>query len=210
MVKVSRAGAELATIEMNAHGPNWQHAPQNTASAEVSALPDGGGKQSAGLLAIPGTGGGAIRYTESVKALPQGLQLDYDLTITKTMQLNGLQFSINLPVARYAGKGVEISRPEGAPDIVSLPQEQEKGRFRLWFGQGAKAEVAKGTDDALTLELPAATEVVVQDMRQWGNPVFEVRCPAIMEDGGREVQQGETFGLSLTVTFAGPIRLEGP
>ena len=210
MVQVSRAGVELATIELNAHGPGWLHAPQKSATAEVSDLPDQAGKRFVGVLAIPDTEGGAIRYTESVKTLSQGLQLEYHLTMTETMRLNGLQVSVNLPVAQYSGKEVLISRLQDDPELVGLPQEQQQGKFQVWSGQGAKIEVAKGTGEAVTLELRAATDVVVQDMRKWDNPVFEIRFPAIMEDPGREVPAGDGFHLDLTVTFAAPVQLEGP
>jgi len=210
LIRVARGDVELAAIELSAHGPGWQHAPQKTASVEKTPATEETGKQCAGVLAIPGTEGGSIRYVEHVKPLPQGLLVEYDMTMTKTMKLNGLQFSINLPIAPYAGTEALVSRLEGEPDLVSLPKEQEKGKFQLWMGQGAKVEVAKGTADAVTLELRAATDVVVQDMRQWDNPVFEVRCPAIMEDPGREVSQGEAFHLDVTLTFAAPVRLEGP
>jgi hypothetical protein len=210
LIQVSRAGVALATIELSAHGSGWEHAPQKTASAETSDLPGAAGKRITGVLTIPKTAGATLRYSESVKALPQGFELTYDLSSTAATKLSGLQFSVNLPVTQYAGKEVLISRLGDEPDLVGLPQEQQKGTFQLWSGQGARVEVAKGTADAVTIELRAATDVVVQDLRQWNNPVFEVRVPAIMEDPGRDVAAGEAFHLDLRVTFAAPVTLAGP
>jgi len=210
MVQVSRGGVVLAMIELNAHGAGWQHAPQEGATADASDLPNQAGKQFVGVLAIPKTDGGAIRYTESVRTLSQGLQIEYSLTMTKTMALNGLQVSVNLPVDQYAGKEVLISQRQGEPTLIGLPQEQQQGGFQVWSGQGAKVETAKDTDQAVTLELRASTEVVIQDLRQWDKPVFEIRFPAIMEDPGREVSEGARFHLDLTITFAAPVQLEGP
>jgi len=161
-------------------------------------------------LPIPNTDGGAIQYTESVKALPQGLQLEYDLGVTGAMRLNGLLVSIYLPVARYGGKEVVVAQPLGESQIVGLPQEQQERTFQVWAGQGAKIEVAEGTDEAVTIELRAATDVVIQDLRQWDSPVFEIRFPAIMEDQGRDVAAEDKFHLDLTVTFAAPVKLEAP
>jgi hypothetical protein len=209
MVQVSRGDAELAMIELNAHGPNWQHAPQASATAEVSDLPDQAGKQFAGTLPIPNTDGGAIRFTESVKTLPQGLQLEYDIGVTTAVRLNGLQLSVCLPVPQYAGQELVAARPDGDPQIVGLPEEQRQN-FQLWSGEGGKVEVAAGTDRAVTVELRAATDVIVQDLRQWERPIFEIRFPAIMEDQGREVTAEDEFHLDLTVTFAAPVKLEGP
>jgi len=209
MVQVSRGDVELAMIELNAHGPNWQHAPQASAAAEVSDLPDEAGKQFTGTLPIPNAGGGALRFTESVKPLPQGLHLEYDIGVTAALRLNGLQFSICLPVAQYAGKELAIPSAEGETQLVGLPEEQRQN-FQVWGGEGAKIEVAKDTDEAVTVELRAATDVVVQDLRQWERPIFEIRFPAIMEDQGREMTAEDNFHLDLTVTFAAPVKIEGP
>jgi hypothetical protein len=210
MVRVTRGDVELAVIELNAHGPEWKLAPQATAAAEVSDLPDQAGKRFVGTLPVPNTDGGAIKFTESVKALPQRLEFEYDLSVTGAMKLNGLQVSILLPVAQYGGKEVVISQPEGEPEIVTLPQEQKGETSQLWFGEGATIEVAKGTDDAIVIELRAATDVLVQDLRQWDRPTFEIRFPAIMEDQGRDVAAEDRFHLDLTVTLPAPVKLEGP
>jgi len=209
LIHVTQDKVELALIELNAHGADWQHAPQETATAEVSDLPDRAGKRFVGTLPIPNTDGGAIRFTESVKPLPQGLQLEYDLTMAAAMKLNGLQLSFLLPVTEYAGQEVLIHRPEDEPEIVGLPQEERQGA-QLSFTEGAKVEVAKGANGAFTIELRAPTDVVVQDLRQWDRPIFEIRFPAIMEDPPREITPDDSFHLDLTVAFAAPVKLEAP
>ena len=213
LIQLTRGDAQLATIELNAHGADWKHAPQATATAQVSALPNGTDKRFVGTLPIPNADG-AIRYTETVKLLPQGLRLEYDLGVTKAMKLDGLQLSVNLPVAAYAGKPLLIGQGQGEPQGVTLPPEKQdkpdQAPVQLWAGEGAKVEVAKGTEEALTVELLAPTDLVVQDLRKWGTSVFEIRFPAIMEDPGRDVAADDRFHLDLTVTFAGPVKLEGP
>jgi hypothetical protein len=201
-------GAPLAMIELNAHGPNWQHAPQETATGQVNDLPGGDGVRVTSTLPIPDTDDGAIDLTQSVHELPQGLRIEYELTMARTMRLNGLQLSVNLPVARYAGGEVMIRRPHDDPDIAGLPEETTEGRTQLWRGDGAIIEVDGETPDAVTIELRASTDVVVQDLRQWEGEVFEIRFPAIMEDPPREVRAGDRFHLDLTVTFAGPMTLQ--
>jgi hypothetical protein len=210
MVQVLRDDVELATIELNAHGPNWQYAAQASATAEATDLPDGAGKQFVGTLPIPNTDGGTLRFTESVKTLPQGLQLEYEVGAAATARLNGLQLSVCLPAAQYAGKEVLIPQADGESQIVGLPQEQKEQKFQLWAGEGAKIEVAKDTDEAVAVELRAAADVIVQDLRRWDRPTFEIRFPAIMEDQGREVTAEDKFHLDITVTFASPVKLAGP
>jgi hypothetical protein len=210
LVRVVAGDVELAVIELNAHGPEWQHAPQAGATARVTDLPDQAGKQFVGTLPVPNTEGGALAFTEILGALPQGLRLEYEVGVTKAMRLNGLQVSVLLPVAEYGGKELVITRPEDDPQVVTLPQEQRENMAQVWGGDGAKMEAAKGTDQAVTIELQAAADVVVQDLRQWKQPSFEIRFPAIMEDPPREVAAEDRFHLVLTVTFAAPVRLVGP
>jgi hypothetical protein len=209
-VQVVAGDAALATIELNAHGPQWKHAAQATATATVSALPDGTGRRFVGTLPIPGTDGGVLDYTEIVKPLPQGLRLEYSLGVKQAVKLNGLQVSVYLPVARYAGQELVISTPDADPLLTTLPAEQPKEGTGVWGGAGAKLEVAKGSDQAVTIELLAAADVTIQDLRKWGDPAFEIRFPAIMEDPPREVTPGDRFHLVLTVTFAAPVQPPTP
>jgi len=113
-------------------------------------------------------------------------------------------------VASYAGKELSIARPDDDPQIATLPQEQEGDTFQVWGGEGSKIEVAKGTDQAITIELRAAADVVIQDLRRWEHPTFEIRFPAIMEDQGRDMTAEDRLHLDLTVTFAAPVKLVGP
>lgn len=207
MVQVSRGAVEIAMIELNAHGPGWQHAPQASATAQASAVPQG--RQFTGTLPIPNTDGGAIEYTQTVTALPRGVRIRYDLAMTREMRLHGLQASILLPVAAHAGSEVLISQPHGDPEIAGLPQDQpEQGRAQLWSGSGSKVEVGQGTDNAVIMELRASTDVIVQDLREWEHEIFEVRFPAIMEGDGRRVSAEDRFHLDLIVTFASPVTHE--
>ncbi len=210
MALVTRGDDGLAMIELSAHGPAWKHVSQEVATADSSDLPNGAGKRFVGVLPIPDTDGGAIEYTETVTALPQGLQIEYDLTMSGVMRLNGLQVSVYLPVPRYGGQEVTISTPHGEPDITGFPATEEEGNFRGWQGQGAKVEVAKDTEDAVTIELRAATDILIQDLRAWDQPLFEIRFPAIMEDQGRAMSADDRFHLDFTVTFAAPVETQGP
>lgn len=211
LIEVSRGEVELAKIELSAHGPGWQHAPQDTATAEISDLPDADGKLVVGALPVPNTDNGAIAFTQRVAELPEGLRLQYHLSMTQIMRLNGLQVSLLMPVERYAGSEVVISQPHGDPEITGLPEQQPpEGRFQLWSDPGSKIEIARDSDDAITIELRAATDIVMQDLRQWEHEVFEVRFPAIMDDEPREVSTEDRFRLDLIVTFASPVKLTGP
>jgi hypothetical protein len=210
MVTIKRGDVELAMIELNAHGPAWKHAPQATATAKVTDLPDGG-KRFVGTLPIPNnTAGAVLQFTQSVKPIPQGLQLEYDLSVPVALKLNGLQFSLCLPTALYGGKALVIAQPDGDPQTVTLPAERKEQVTQVWAGEGSRVEVAKGTPDEIIIELRAAADAAVQDLRQWDRQVFEIRFPAIGEDPPREVTPEDRFHLDLTVTFGAPVTLAGP
>lgn len=206
LIRVFQGKTELAMIELNAHGPEWKHAPQETATATIDPLPGDAGRKVTGTLPIPNTNGGVLQFTEMVKALPNGLALEYEVRADAATRLNGLQVSICLPVAQYAGQEIEIPQMEGETEIVGLPAQQRPA-FQIWAGEGAKVHVAKDTPKALTAELRAPTDVVIQDLRQWEHDIYEIRFPAIMQDEGRDVVAGEAFHLELTLTFPEAIRL---
>lgn len=210
LVRVMRGDVLLAAIELNAHGPQWKHAPQNTATAEVTPLAEGQGKRVVGTLPIPNTDGGAVRFSEVVSLAEQGLRLQYDVAVTKAMKLNGLQVSILLPVDVYAGKEVLISHPDADPEGATLPKEQRGEEFYVWGGEGGRVDVAKGTKDALAVELLAPADIIIYDLRRWERPEFEIRFPAIHEDQGYDVTDEDLFHLDLNVSFAAPVKLVEP
>jgi len=208
-VRVLAAGAELAMIELNAHATGWKYVPQADATAQVSDLPNQAGKRISGTLPIDGAGG-ALSFTQTVKPIAQGLQLEYDVSVAKTVRLNGLQVSVCLPTARFAGKELLIGQPDRDPEIGSFPQQPNPQSFQVWSGQGERVEAARGTPEAVAVRLRAATDIVVQDLRRWEHETFEIRFPAIMEDAGREVTPDDRFHLDFTVTFTAPVKLTGP
>lgn len=208
-VRLLHGPTELAMVELNAHGPEWTHAPQATATVQTSALTNPPGCRFTGVLPIPKTTG-ALRFTETATLAPEGLRLEWDLAPTATLKLNGLQVSVNLPVSVYAGKEVQLSALGIEPQGVILPAEPKDQTVGLWSGSGARVEVAKGSPEAFKVELRAQTDVVVQDLRRWEHDVFEIRFPALTEDGGLEVTTEDRFHLDLLITAAAPLKLVGP
>jgi len=210
LVRVTRGGVEMAVIELNAHGPQWKHAPQDTAKAEVRELVEGMGRRVVGTMPVPNTDDGAIKFSEVVRLLGQALRLEYDVAVTKAMKLNGLQVSILLPVDVYADKEVLISHPDADPQGVTLPKQQRGEEFYVWGGEGARVEGAKGTAQAIAVELLAPADIIIYDLRRWERSEFEIRFPAIHEDQGYDVAAEDVFHLDLQVSFAAPVKLQEP
>ena len=209
LIVISAGDAEVAKVELNAHAVGWKHAPQSSATAQISDLPEGG-KKLVGTLPIPDTNGGVLRFTESVTALPQTLQIEYDVSLPAALKLSGLQLSILLPTARYGGQALLVAQPDGDPLTITLPAERREQSSQVWSGEAARVEVAKGTPSAMAIEMRASTDVMIQALRQWEHQTFEVRFPAISEDGGREVPPEDRFHLALTIKLTAPVKLVGP
>ncbi len=207
MVEVFRGKASLVLIDLNAHGAGWEYASQKDTKAQIARLAGKLGKRCVGAFPIPNADGATIRFTQDVEMLPRGFRIEYDLAVEKTVRLNGLQISVSLPEGPFAGKEMLVSRLGGDPTLVGLPKEHQEGKSHLWTGEGAKIEIAKDKPEAVTVELRAVTDVLLQDLRQWQSPFFEIRFPAIMEHSGRQVSAGSRFHLDLTVTFGAPVRL---
>jgi hypothetical protein len=208
-IRVLGADGELVSLALNAHGPQWKHAPQSTATATSTALPGGAGQKIVGTLPVPNTDGGALKFTETLTPLPSGFRVEYEVGVTQALKLNGLQVSLLLPVARFGGKELRIERPEGDPQLATFPVDQRPDQPGIWGGEGSTLAVAPGTEQAITIELLAPADVVVQDLRQWEQPVFEIRFPALMEES-REIAADDQFHLVLTVTFAAPLKWAAP
>ena len=205
LVRIMQGDQSLAAIELNAHGPNWKHAPQQSATAQVTEMP-GGGNRVVGTLPIPETEGGTIRFVQVLRPLPGGFELEYDLVMDGDMRLNGVQVSLGLSVAQYAGTQVMILRPDQDPEVRELPIEH-KGNFQIWRGDGATLEVATGTPQAMVLQFRAAADVVIQDLRSWDQDLFEVRFPAVMEEPPRQVFADDRLHRDFTVTFPEPAKI---
>jgi len=208
-VRVVSGAVELAMFELNAHATGWQHVPQAQATARVSDLPDGTGKRIEGTLPVDAAGG-VLQFTQTVRSTPEGLQFEYNVNVNQAVKVNGLQLSVCLPTARYAGKELFIGQPDRDPQIRSFPEQLNEQNFQVWSGEGERVEVARGMPEAVAVRLRAATDILVQDLRRWEHETFEIRFPAIMEDGGRELTPDDRFHLDFIVTFAAPVRVAGP
>lgn len=209
-VRVLSGATEMAIIDLNAHAPGWKNVTQAEGTAQVSDLPNEAGKRITGTLPVPDSGGGLLRFTETVKPVPQGLQFEYDVSVAQAVKLSGLQVSVSLPTARFASKELLIAQPDGEPEGGTFPQESNEQNSQVWSGEGERVEVAKGTPEAVAVRLRAVTDILIQDLRRWKHEVFEVRFPAIAEDAGREVTPADRFHIDFIVTFAAPVKLTGP
>ena len=211
LINLRQGEQRLAQVEFSAHGPDWQHAPQARAKAEVSEVPNVvGARRIVGTLPVPNTEGGEVKFTETVTTIEKGLALQYDLSFGRGVTLNGLQTSVMLDVTRFAGKTLTIRTGEGEAQEVALPEEADGEKWQLWTGAATKVEVAADTPEAMTVVPREAAQVAVQDLRRWGQAWFEIRLAAITSEQGKAVTADDTYDIDFTITFAGPIKLQAP
>lgn len=217
----------LATLSLNAHGPEWKHADQPAATdVVVKAADPGPGSVVEGSIPVPNTQGGTIRFVETVKPGPQGLTVGYTVGFNQAMTLNGLQVSLILPTDVYAGNTIAIRAPAPPPAegeaaapktlSVALPEQFEEEKSQLAAAPGSSIEIAAGTPNAITVtpKLSGAKEgeavllprFIVQDLRKWERSVFEVRLVLIMDDQGKPVAADEKMTVALDLAFAGAVQ----
>jgi hypothetical protein len=219
----------LATLSLNAHGPEWKHVDQAEATATVRDADEGPAKVVQGTLPVPNTEGGAIRFVETVTPATEGLLAEYVLGATKALTLNGLQVSLLLPTDTFAGKTVIIHTwdaqagwPGAAPtekvQEIALPEQLDAEKWQLFTGPASKIEIAAGTDDAITLvpKVPEPEEgeaaqpalFVIQDLRKWDQDTIEVRLFVVMDDKGKQVSAWDKLHVALGLTFARELQWE--
>lgn len=207
-VQVWDGTEQLMTLELNAHGPQWSHAGQEKASASRAGTEDDSEVVFSGSLPVPNTEGGAIQFVETLKPIEGGFSAAYQLRVNKEVLVNGLQVSLLLPAARFAGREVVLRAAEGAPTKLTLPQQLNAEKWRLGAAECNNVEIAPGTPDAIALTTEEAASLVFQDLRQWQKEVFEMRLALITADKGELVSADKQYAAKVEVTFARPLALE--
>lgn len=220
-VRVALDGVALATLSLNAHGPDWKQADQPEATATVSARP-GHGWEVRGTLPVPNTDGGAIRFVETVQPSANGFVADYVMGPTEALALNGLHVSLVLPIATYGGKPAAVhvlpvrgdgqTAADAAAQELVLPEKLDSAKWQLFGGKANKVEVASGTAQAVTLTARAFEPTdegtaeppifAVQDLRRWEHDQIEVRVSLINADTGRWLSPWDKLHVAVEVSFA--------
>jgi hypothetical protein len=218
-IQIMSDGKTIATLELNAHGPKWTHAGQETATATITK--PGSARRCEGLLPVPNTDGGAVRFVEVIRPKPKEFRVTYELGFTKTMTLDGLQVSLLLPTEAYAGHAVLVGRPSAETAdlrrILLPPQLNEQG-WQLATLPAETLQIAPGADGAMTLtarvstgkrsEASPAPNWAIQDLRQWKQDAFEARLFLIMSDQGKQVTADDKMTVQLDVAFPSEVQWE--
>ncbi len=224
-VSISSGDRPLATLSLNAHGPDWKHVDQDAATAEASG--DRELMRFLGTLPVPNTDDGAIRFAETIEPRANGLVADYVLGPTQAMQLNGLHISLLMPAEALVGRTIRVHPPAAkgptaqadAPEKVqgiALPAHLDEKGWQLFTGPASKVEIAPGTDDAITVA-PLAFEptmegmaeppiFAVQDLRKWDQDTIEVRLSLVMADKGTWLSAWDKMHAAASISFVRELR----
>ncbi len=183
-----------ASVGMGVFGPGWQQAVQTGATA---GTPTGGGTSwvYSGTLAIPGTAGAQLQYTQNVtvqSATTVALHYDFSYaSVPASTTIEALHVTTALPVAVFAGKSVMI---EGKATPLELPLDY--GSTMLYSGSSKGVSVPVSSSSQLSLEAAAPVSLLIQDDRAWGTGSYAVRFTI---DSGA-IAGGEHVKLDLTLT----------
>lgn len=223
-LRVLQGTQGLLTVEMNAHALDWVNVSQRRASVEEQETGEAAVRLFTGRLAIPGEQGGELGFEENVRAAGSRVMVKYDVHALDAMTLCGLQVSANLEVEAYKGAEVLIEgrqvpkapaglRP-GAVDLkprveyvdaepltLTLPVEADEEEWQLFDGRCDKITVRRGTGQDLVISVPEKARFVIQDNRQWGHELFEIRLVFVMAVEGQALSTGDSYTGELTLDF---------
>lgn len=196
-VRLEHQGREAATVVPGLFEVPWRSASMGAGRPGDAA--QGGAHR--GQIRAPG--GSLVDVELRVAAAANGVRFDYRLTPQREIKLNSLHVSLVLPGANWAGGKFNVDGAEGA-----LPPQFKQTSLRN--GPARLVRLATASGAALRLDFTAATPVLVQDDRQWGD-TFSVRIGPQMGNG-ENWPAGRSLALGFTLSGEGGIRLieDGP
>jgi len=183
-----RAGRRpVATVTPGIYGLGWR------SGGYAGAKPDASGVLK-GILREPG--GATVDVELRVSDVPDGIRLAYRLIPRKTVRLNALCVTVELPIAAIAGRAYAVDGAKGTvPAALGKNIHLRSGTVRT-----VALEPRGGSPLQIAFEKP--TYVLVQDNRQWG-PSLSVRMGHSGEE--KDFPAGQAFEIAFTLTAQGGI-----
>jgi len=165
VVEVRDAVGPLARIVLTAHGPNWAGVSQDGPAAQVERE----GAEVRGAIPMPQGSQGVLRFVERVAQENGRVLLDYEVEFTEDSALQGAYVSVYLPVERFLGRRARLLP---ADEEHVFPEDPNAQRFS---GPARALVCDLGDGQALFLANMAGERVLLEDMRRFGGPVYELR-----------------------------------
>jgi len=202
------AQGDLGTLELNLHNSNWKYASQAEATAKCEEQA-GGGKTFTGALMVPDVPGVSMSFLETITPKDDGVHVIYELRPSAPLVLNGLQISLLLPTARFAGQRVAIRGQDTPERSIQLPRVLDADAWQLGTVRGNTVEI--GTEEAATLALRTdkTSGLILHDLRRWDREEFEIRIPIVQADEGKMIGANERFDVEV-VLGPGEFEVIGP
>jgi len=162
----------------------------------------------AGTFQISGPGGTGLRFDQSVRTAPDGIDLSYVIDFPRTTRLNSYAITWSLRTDEFAGRHIDLIGPEKAtPTGSDASTTTTSGRastsrntLTIPLEPPAKAEVGTFTvtqvrvapDEAFgfTLELDEPTDLRIEDRRAEDSQVYELRLQFARSDKGTTIPAG--------------------
>ncbi|HEX8324908.1 MAG TPA: hypothetical protein VF595_13465 [Tepidisphaeraceae bacterium] len=154
-------------IEVNYYDAKWVIAQQHDRFAPTTAP-----MITASQMTIPGiltTPAGPAKYTQSITAQPDGLNLSAEFVSDKPLDTNELSMTFILPVATFGGREMKI---DGVAQPLPLTPAT-KGMPRI-FDKDAVREIEVPTPQG-TLVVSGQFKLLLNDDREWNDPRYSLR-----------------------------------
>ena len=160
-------GSRQATILLGIHGRDWALAEQ-TGTPASSYGP--GSRSWDGSLEVPKTAH-QITYTETLRELPDGFEVSYDLRRPVPLPLNSQHLSWYLDLKPILGRTVTLVGDRS----VEVPIPVEHGELHLAQMTAKEIRLWPDQPDGAVIQLDPPLPVLVQDNRRFGSDRLELR-----------------------------------
>ncbi len=190
---------QIGELRLGVHGPGWKYATDDSGSWTREAV--GPGKRLfAGSVPVPGNAEGAdLRARAEFEAADGRLVMRWRFSFPRPVRLNSYQVSLNLPVEQWAGGQVELRGEDGA-GVVKLPEAY--GETMLGQRRAGEVRIVRSGMPELRIEVKPPLLVLVQDNREWGSRIYEVRLNLLRDGAGREIAGGTEREVEIALSSA--------
>ncbi|NUQ00177.1 MAG: hypothetical protein HUU35_10020, partial [Armatimonadetes bacterium] len=107
----------------------WGRFARQSEARDLKTTRDGDRSTWSGRLVLPGEV--SVRFTQTLTATTEGLQLDYQLVPEGTADVEGVYWWLDLPIADYSGAPAALLAGEQQVAGAEMPREQPPHRHIL-------------------------------------------------------------------------------
>ncbi|MFQ6132118.1 MAG: hypothetical protein ACE5R4_08785 [Armatimonadota bacterium] len=177
----------------------WQQLPSLDNARQVEVSREEGRQSWRGLIEIED--GKAYRYEQTLQEEDGAVILDLRVTAEADVDLEGVFFWLDVPIAVFAGGECELATGERTVASGVMPREQPQNRHFL-RGNASRARLSDAAaSTVLEVQLDRACPATVQDNREYRGTTYSAFFQVF--NGG--LPEGGTASLRVTLRLTGEV-----